>query len=175
MNLKKELDDILEKYGRDVLVIRQDKKKRCVCYDEVNKEARRDCPFCLGLGYVYTAEKHRTRAMDTNVSETLSRLIKGTSIGGTRSSARKYYFKSEMSADIQDLVVEVDWDEFNRPTYNGKGIWGINSIDYNMHLNNESNVFKVVHVSEQIVRSRIRGINITEANGIREYQIAVEG
>lgn len=174
MDYKKELDLIINQYGRDVLLIKQDKKRICPCFDEVNSEARRDCPLCLGMGYSYKAEKHRTVAKDNNVSETLSRLIKENNIGGITSGARTYYFKAEMEGAVKDIIIEADWDSLGRPKYNGRGIWSINSVNYNLHIGNET-IFKAVYTSEQPVRSNIRGIRIQEINGIKEYEVLMEG
>lgn len=174
MDHKKELDKIIDTYGRDILLIRQNNKLYCSCYDEVNREVRRDCPICLGLGFSFKAEKHRVTAKDNSVSETLSRLVKDSHIGGATSGARTYYFKSEMEGRAKDLIIEVDWDELGRPKYNERGVWSINSVDYNMHLGDKV-IFKVAYVSEQPVRSGIRGIRIEDINGIKEYKVLMEG
>lgn len=175
MNLVKEFEKIINKYGRDVLVVRQKEKLYCSCYDEVNKEARRDCPLCFGLGWGCVAEKHRTRAQDSSLPETLVRLIKGASIGGVKASGRQYYFKPDMLAEEEDLIVEVDWDRFGRPSYNGGGIWSINSVDRNMHLEQDVQVYRKYYASEESVRSKVRGINITENNGIKKYNVMIGG
>ncbi|MCY9308714.1 MULTISPECIES: hypothetical protein [Bacillus subtilis group] len=175
MDLAKEFKKILQEYGHDVLVIRQEGKLHCPnCYDEVTQEASRDCPVCLGIGYSFVAERHRTRAEESDVPRSLVRLIKNASIGDTVIDGIKYYFPPEMKAKEQDLIIEVDWDKYGRPIYNGQGIYNINFIDNNQKLGAGKQIYKIAYTSGQPVRNKLRGIRFSELNGIKQYNILLE-
>lgn len=174
INLAKEFETILKEYGHDVLVLRVEKKKRCSCYNEVTLEASRTCPACFGLGWSYIAERHSCRAEDASVEESLVRALKGNIIGNIITGGRKYFFLPNMKAKAKDLVVEVEWDRFGRPKYKDGGVWEINHTDENLKLGQGKEVYKAVYLSETPVHSKIRGIRMTEVNGILQYQVALE-
>jgi len=175
MDLAREFKKILEDFGHDVLVIKQDKKLYCSCYNEVTQEASRDCPLCLGLGWTFTAERHTTRSEDATGATQLIKLMKNSHIGNVVSGDRKYFFLPNMNAIEKDLIVEVEWDKFGKPTYKDGGIWSVTTIDKNLNLGAGKDVYKVYYASETPVRSKIRGIRISEINGIKQYNILLEG
>ncbi|UOE58089.1 hypothetical protein [Cytobacillus oceanisediminis] len=175
INLKREFEKILDKYGREVLVIRQDKKLFCSCYNEVNQEASRDCPLCLGLGFSLVAERHRTRSESSASAEQMLKQLKFADIGDVSVNKRKYFFKANMNAIQKDLIAEVKFDAFGRPAYTGDGIWEIENMDRNLHLEEGNQIFKVYQTSENPVRSKIRSIRISEMNGIKQYSVLLEG
>lgn len=174
INLAKEFETILKEYGHDVLVLRVEKKKRCSCYNEVTLEASRTCPACFGLGWSYIAERHTCRAEDASIEESLVRAVKGNIMGNVVSGGRKYFFLPNMRANEQDLIIEVEWDRFGKPKYNNGGVWEINYMDENLKLGQGKEVYRAVYVSETPVHSNIRGIRISEVNGIVQYQVALE-
>lgn len=175
INLAKEFENILKRFGRDVLVIRQDRKLRCeTCFNEVTQEASRECATCFGLGWSYVAERHTIRSEDVSVPETLARLLGGKSIGQVSASSRRYFCLPNMRAQQDDLIIDVEWDEFGRPLYKNGGIWAINSLDSSQNLGEGQGVYNIAYVSQQPVMSKIRGIHITEINGVKQYQIAME-
>lgn len=176
IDLANEFKNILNEYGHDVLILREEGKLHCPnCYNEVTQESSRDCPVCLGIGYSFTAERHTTRAQEGDVPRSLVRLIKTAGIGDTISAGRMYFFSPEMKAKELDLIVEVDWDEYGRPIYNDGGIWSINYVDRNQNLGTNKPVYRVIYTAEQPVRSKLRGIRISELNGIKQYNILMEG
>lgn len=174
-DLSNEFKKILEEYGHDVLVLRQDKKLLCSCYNEVTQEADRECPICLGLGYSFIAERHTTRAETIALEPQLAGLLKENPIGDVLTGGRKYYFQPNMVANEKDLIVEVDWDNFGRPSYKDEGIWKITNVDHTQDLGEGKTIYKVYFATVQPVRSKIRGIRISEINGVKQYNILLEG
>lgn len=175
IDLANEFKKILEEYGHDVLVLRQDKKLFCSCYNEVTQEASRDCPICLGMGYTFVAERHTTRAEGAVGANQLINVLKTEDIGSVLTGDRKYYFLPNMKANEKDLIVEVDWDQFGRPTYNNEGIWKISNVDHTQNLGEGKEVYKIYYASLTPVRSKVRGIRISEINGVIQYNILMEG
>lgn len=175
IDLAQEFRKILDEYGTDVLVLKQEKKLFCECYNEVTQEASRECPVCLGLGYSFVAERHKTRAEGAVGATQLINLLKQEEIGDVMGGDRKYYFSPDMKANEKDLIVEVDWDQYGRPTYNNEGIWKITNVDHTQTLGEGKEVYKVYFASITPVRSKIRGIRISEMHGIKQYNILMEG
>ncbi|MES9681829.1 hypothetical protein ABWK22_02690 [Gottfriedia acidiceleris] len=173
IDLAQEFKNILEEYGYDVLVLRQDKKLFCTCYNEVTQEVSRDCPLCLGMGYTFTAERHTTRSEGAVGATQLINALKTEDIGAVLTSDRKYYFLPNMIANEKDLIVEVDWDQFGNPSYSEKGIWKITNVDRTQKLG-VNEVYKIYYSSLTPVRSKIRGIRISEINGVVQYSIIME-
>lgn len=175
MDLAREFENILRDFGHDVLVLRTDRKLFCSCYNEVTQEASRECPICLGLGWTFTAERHTTRSQEAIGSTQLARVLNDTGIGSVAVSDRKYFFLPNMKAVEKDLIVEVEWDDFGRPTYTDGGIWAITNVVKSKNLGKGKEVYKTYYASETPVRSKIRGIRISELNGIKQYNILMEG
>lgn len=71
--------------------------------------------------------------------------------------------------------MEVEWDRFGKPVYKGGGIWNVTAINRNMYFDSSTPVYKVYYTAQTAVRSKIRGIHISEINGIKQYNIAMEG
>ena len=174
MNLREEFELILEQYGYPVLVVRQNKKRRCSCWVEKRQEADRECPVCFGLGFNPIVEKHTTREVDTSVPETFTLIAREGKFGGMAVPGRQYYFKHDTPFVPGDLIVDVDWSEQGKPVYTGKGIYEISHTDPNRFERGE-NVFNKVFCKDQPVEKRIRGIRIASVNGITNYEIAMEG
>lgn len=173
MNLAQEFKNILKEYGRDVLVIRQDRKLRCSCFNEVTQEASRRCTTCFGLGWSFVAERHTVRSEDVSSGSMLTRVVGTSEIGIISDAGKKYYALPNMKVNQDDLIVEVKWDRFGRPVYENGGIWSISSTNI-ADLGDGKEICQTVYVSEKPVLSRVRSININEVNGIKQYQIAME-
>lgn len=56
INLRKEVDYILNNFGIKVLYVRNSKYARCSCYDELYKSGNIKCKKCLGSGKLTTLE-----------------------------------------------------------------------------------------------------------------------
>lgn len=166
---------ILAEYGSDVLVLRTDNKNRCSCYNEVNQEVSRECPICLGLGYSFTAERHRIRAENSVAATQMNGALKQEDIGTVITGHRKFYTKPNLLAGERDMIVEVSWDSFGKPIYKEGAMWKITNIDTTQKLGEGKEVFKVYYAAITPVRRKIRGIRISELNGIKQYNILMEG
>lgn len=175
MDLEKEFRKILDQYGTDVLALKQDKRLRCSCFNEVTQEASRECPLCLGFGYSYVAEKHRVRSEDVMITQEMVNVLKTSQIGGYMTGDRRFFTAPELNASEKDLFILVDWDQAGRPIYNGGGVWAIKNVDQTQDLGQGQQIFKVFYASLTPVRSKIRGMRVQEMNGIKQYHILLEG
>lgn len=173
MNLREEFDQILVQYGYPILLIHQEKKLRCSCWNEKRQETDRECPICFGLGWTILVEKHTVRSQDTSVPETYAFMKRAGDFGGLSVPGRQYYFRYGTNLMVGDLIVDVEWNG-NKPVYKGGGIYEISHINPNRFEKGEL-VYYTVYVKDQPVEKDIRGIRIVEVNGIKNYEIAMEG
>lgn len=56
IDLRKEVDYLLDRYGVKVLYVRSSKYIKCKCYDELYKAGHSSCKLCLGTGKVTSVE-----------------------------------------------------------------------------------------------------------------------
>lgn len=115
IDLSDELKDLIKEEGNDVLIIRQNKKIQCRCYDHLTQSTDKTCKYCLGTGYVTKVEKHRSLCVVSAVPETLSRMIRSISPANVAVESRHFYFTSNVNIDRGDLVVDVSFDKLGRP------------------------------------------------------------
>lgn len=172
-SLEIEFNRILSQYGNAVIVLRQNSKTKCSCYDEVMQSASRDCPYCFGLGVVPIAEKHLTRDMDVKVPDSLPYIGTQQLYGEMAVPGRAYFFKKDVAIRTNDLIVDVVW-EGGRPVYTGNGIYQVSHVDPQRFERGEI-VFQKVYVKDQPVQKELRGIKIVERFGQMFYQLALEG
>jgi len=83
---------------------------------------------------------------------------------------RVYYFRYNAPVSTGDLIVDVDWTPGGKPIYTGRGIYEVNHVDPQQFQRGEV-VFYKVYVKDQPIEKEIRSIRITQANGIRNYEI----
>ena len=129
--------------------------------------------FALVLGMLPIGEKHTTRDVDTSVPETLAFIAVEAKFGGIAVPGRQYYFKHDTQFAPNDLIVDVEWDDYGKPFYTGKGIYEISHIDPQRYQKGEM-VYKKIYCKDQPVQKNIRGIRIANMNGIINYEIAME-
>lgn len=174
MNLRQEFDKIMEDYGYPTLVVRQDRKIRCSCWNEKTQEADRECPVCFGLGWNPIVEKHTSRAEVVTIPETLGRAAQPSSMGPIAVPSTQWFFFPEAQIKEKDLIVDVDWSESGKPVYNGAGIHEINNINRTLRFEKGERIFQIAYTKDTPVQKNIRGIRIVEVNGIINYELAME-
>lgn len=110
MDLRSEMSGILRDFGHDVLLVRVDKRAICTCVDAVTLSAKKECPVCLGTGFLHTAERVRVRTVvSVNTGDILPRLLSQTSIGPAGIGGRVFYLQHTIRPKKQDLVIMCDW------------------------------------------------------------------
>lgn len=174
MNLHHEFNKILDGYGYPVLVVRQNKKIRCSCFDEKTQEADRKCPVCFGLGWNPIVEKWMSRGEDVTIPESLARAPQQGTIGTMAVPSRQWFFQAELQAQPKDLVVDVDWSPTGKPIYSGRGIFEVSHVDTTLKFEKGEDIYRVVYCKDTPVNKDIRGIRIVEVNGIINYELALE-
>lgn len=165
-----EFNDIIDKYGYYVLILRQNENKRCSCYEHKTQSADRNCPFCYGLGYIPIIEKHRIREIDTSVPQTLPLLPTSQLFGDMSIPARAYFFRNDTRIKTNDLIIDVDWDG-DIPIYTNKGIYEVSHVDPARFEDGEL-IFYKVYVKDTPIDKKIRGFRIVEEAGKIYYEMS---
>lgn len=170
-SLLEEFNQIIDVYGYDILLLRNNKKRKCMnCWDEKTQSADRSCPFCFGMGTIPTIEKHSVRDMDLKAPDTLPLLAAQQQFGELAITGRAYFFKRNETIAEHDLIIDVDWDG-ETPVYNRKGIYEISHIDPQRFEKGEE-IFKKVYVKDTPINKSIRGFKIVEEAGNIFYEMA---
>lgn len=172
MKLKRDFENIIEKYGHDILLLRSDKKTMCTCYNPVTGSIKSDCPYCFGMGSVPVIEKHKVREQDMRVPETLPYLPDTQLFGEMAVATRAYFMRMDSHPNPHDIIVDVDWNG-QIPIYSGRGIYEISHIDAKRFENGEF-VFQKVYVKDDPIEKHIRGIKIVEQAGKILYQLEAD-
>lgn len=170
MDLREDFERILQDFGYNVLIVREDTKVRCSCWSEKTQESPRSCPVCFGLGTVPKIEKHTTRMQDASVPISYPGMSKRTEIGDMAVPGLAYFFKHDVRLSIGDLIVEVDWSSSNKPTYEGGYISSVSHID-NKRWRGGQSAYQKAYTEDEPFQKECRGIRIVDVNGIKNYEV----
>lgn len=110
VDLRYEIDKIFDEYGSYALLLRNDKKVRCKCVNELSQAPKDTCQICLGTGYINKAERIRMRSKATSSSETLPKVVNFTNVGNIGIALRQFYIDYTVRPKKQDLLILCDWD-----------------------------------------------------------------
>ena len=109
--IKKHFDEVLNRYGHQVIYARRDLDIRCECYNEISRESDIRCDKCLQTGYKISYERVRSRRRIVTVVETNVALRLTYETGIKTPKAYLYYFPSELAPKEADLILEVEEKE----------------------------------------------------------------
>ena len=168
-SLKQEFRDIMRQYGHPALLVRNEKKVRCSCYDRKTQSSPRDCPKCFGLGHVPLVEKHTIRDMDSGVPLSYPLIGEGKSFGDIVVSGRAYFFLPEVNVRVKDLILDVGWKN-GYPVFEQGNIWEVSHVDPQRFERGEL-IFQKVYVKENPVELSIRGFHIRQVEGVTSYEL----
>lgn len=175
MNIREELSQVLREYGRYVLLVRYDKRQRCKCWNHVYQSPDASCPICFGNGFVFVAEKLLTREIGKNVPETLSRAIKSTDLGYLYIPSKMFYFEYDVRPNVRDLVIECEWNEFNRPVFDEYSqVNEINHVDPYRGTKGRIEYFRVACKHDPVKINRMKAY-ITSHGDSAVYGLALDG
>lgn len=116
VGFRKDYETIVEEYGSYYLIVRTNKKLRCSCVDSLYSSPKKDCPICLGTGYLHRVERIKGRSVEGNVPETLAMSLKDVTPGILSVAARTFYLHHESIPTKKDLLITCDWNGL-RPVF----------------------------------------------------------
>lgn len=124
IDLKYEFDNIIEKYGHPVIILHKNRNQRCNCVDKITRSANANCPVCLGMGYINSAEITKIRIVSKYSLEN----FKFTEVGKTTISQANMFFKSEVRPQKDDLVIQCEFVEGKPVIDEYSGIYLIDNV-----------------------------------------------
>jgi len=170
LDLRKEFEDLLSKYGYSVLLIRSGKNRRCICWNDKTQESPVTCPYCYGLGFISVVERHRCRSGIANIPETLARSNKQTDYGQVAVPSRVFYFRYNVKPNIKDLLIDCDFDKNGLPILSDYSIYEINTID-NLRSDNGRVEYSKIFCGIQAVQKEIVAFNVRKSGVDLIYDI----
>jgi|SRR5699024_1390083 len=110
MNIQKEFEAVIEKYGHDIIYVRTDKRFRCTCFSERSGgPGKSKCKKCFGTGYHTTTEVVKVRRQISSLPESLVRTRNTYETGSFAAKAFVYYFTKSVKPKTGDIILEVNW------------------------------------------------------------------
>lgn len=112
LDLREEMLELLKNTKYEILLQKTSRKVRCDCYNEKYQEANSKCHKCLGTGWLFRFEKHKTFKQDYTSSPDSAILF--TEVGQLSHNYRVFYFAHDIYPQSLDYIWEVTWNK-NRP------------------------------------------------------------
>lgn len=109
-SLKKMIDDRMNVWGIDILLISASKFVKCKCFDYSANEGNTNCKICFGRGYVSGVKKARA-IIDFDSPTARMNKYSNSRIGKRISDNYIVYFKSDVSVQEGDIVLIVGWKD----------------------------------------------------------------
>lgn len=110
IDLRKELDYLIENYGVNVLYIRSSKYIKCKCYDELYKAGNSRCKLCLGTGKLTSIEPTKIFFNNEKYYSYLSHGGKYNTIVG------EFILKYNIAPKFNDRILIVGSNKYNLVT-----------------------------------------------------------
>lgn len=115
MDIAKQFDAVIEKFGHSIIYLRKDLKFRCECYVERSGEPNPTCDICMGTGYDIHVERFKVRRNVASIPETLIGIASLTQRGVQFPKAYVYYVSAFNEPKDGDYILEIKWDENMKP------------------------------------------------------------
>lgn len=183
MDLRQEIDELLQETGHYVLLQRTSRKLRCICWDEKMKESsienylkymkllttkHKECPKCLGSGWVSRIERVLTRRQLASDIISLTSRIQTLEIGKQTFDNKLFYFKHDVQPREGDYIIEVGWDGL-KPTH------VINSYIIQMSADMREHGGRIEYwqaiTKEDNIGTGIKGFGVKQIGPIRNYEL----
>lgn len=183
LDLRQEIRELLEESGHYVLLQRTSRKLRCVCWDEKMQESsierymqsmrlattpHKECPKCLGSGWVSRIERVLTRRQLASDIISLTSRIQSLEIGKQTFDNKLFFFEHNVNPRDGDYILEVGWDGI-KPTHL------INS--YRIQVSNDLREkqgrieFWQVITKEDNIGTGIKGFGVKNIGPVQNYEI----
>lgn len=171
INLREELDALLDEYGHYVLLQRSSRRLRCRCWHEVRREGDPNCPYCLGRGRVSRIERHKVRY--SSGLSTIQRPMATTlsPVGPSWVDGKLFYFKHNVEVQTGDFIYEVGWSAKNKkkPTHLISA-YLINDV-YEYRGDNGRIEYKLASVRKETRNVTVKNIVLRALGPIENYEI----
>lgn len=173
VSLRDEAIQIINDYGSRLLIIERDQMKRCNCVDSLTMAADKNCPICIGSGFVSRARetKARMKSMETSLTSTDS--LK-PSVGAFATISRYFYFRHDDLIKEEDYIIITDWENDQPQINNRSEICKVTYVDPIRGDNGRIEYLRVIAFSEP-TNTKIRLNTIMNNSQVPNYFIGVNG
>lgn len=111
INLRQEMNEILDEYGIWVLYQRLSSKVHCNhCWNEKYKEGRSNCTYCGGTGWVSRLERRKVRKIGAAIPISEPNLTSQTELGHMLVQQYRWFMAHDVYPRAGDRIFEVLWD-----------------------------------------------------------------
>ena len=94
---------VIDKLAYDMFIVQQDPNVGCACVDFSTKQAKADCPKCLGTGKKIKIKKIKAAKQNNKIS------LRGTGLGiGELASTSVFYMKADAEILVDNIIVDGD-------------------------------------------------------------------
>lgn len=174
MEIKQQFHNFIIKYGRPVLIVRHKTQVKCKCHT-TQYGADKNCPICLGNGYLFKAEKYLARDKGAAIPETLPRAIKDTKLGDLSVPSRMFYFESDVRPDLKDYIVDCQWDKTGKPIFDEySGIYEVNMAEPFRGDHGEIEYFRAACKYDPVNATNFKAY-IAKNTNLITYHVAIGG
>lgn len=183
IDLRKEFHDIIEETGHYVLLQRTSRKLRCICWDEKMKESsierymeymklvkteHKECPRCLGAGWLSRIERLKTRRQLASDIISLTSRMQTLDIGQQTFDNKLFFFEHNVHPKEGDYIFEVGWNGI-KPTHL------INSYQIQMATDMREHQGRIefwqVVTKEDNINTGIQGFGVKKIGPVHNYEI----
>lgn len=167
LNLRQEIEKMIEETGHYVLLQRTSRKIRCSCWNEKNQEADPNCVYCLGKGWVSRIERHKVRRQTAVNVISLPNNIQQTPIGQLSTDTRLFFFKHDTMPKKGDIIMEVGW-KGQRPTH----LIAAHEISHADDMREQRGRIEFFQVTtkEKSIATPIRAFEVRRMGPVRNYE-----
>ena len=121
IDLRLYFDTIMDNFGNQVLLQRNNQNMHCVCWNQVEQDSlenRNDtntCVFCQGEGKVNVIEKVWCRKMTFSGGD--ERGVVRTDLGNWQNNVYKFWFYYDTNPNVHDVIYECTFKKNGEPQY----------------------------------------------------------
>lgn len=114
IDMRKELDSLLDNIGIHVLYLMKSQYIRCKCYNPLHQIGDPKCPYCGGSGRVVTGEMVKTITHSVNLFYEIG-MNQNMEIGNVYGDVQSFYIKHIYKPAIRDIICICKLDNKNMP------------------------------------------------------------
>jgi hypothetical protein len=112
-----------------VLLVREDTKIRCTCYNDLEHSYDIKCQICVGTGWIPALEKHHAYYQSSGTPSQLPRLLDVQEPAVINSNARMFYFYANATVNEGDTIVILRFNERNIPLFETMEFFTVNHTE----------------------------------------------
>jgi Xaa-Pro aminopeptidase len=153
------------------LIIKDEKKGHCDCYDVLEHSYDTKCPICAGTGYIPTIIKVRGYHQSAGLPTSMPRVTELLEIGNVSINTETFYFAPNVGVKVGDIIVICNFNENGTPKFETMEFYVVNHCDLKFDETG-TNIFYKLSCERDPVDAKIRSTVVYKLqNAIKEVPI----